>query len=100
MDSGELLSDEMIMEMVAERLAEPDARARGFVLDGCPRTVHQAKMLAELLAPTTSTPLSTSRSRRPGACAPGRPAGLLGLRHQLLDLGSAQDQLDLRHLLR
>jgi adenylate kinase len=49
MDRGELLSDEMIMEMVAQRLIEADVRARGFVLDGCPRTVTQANMLAELL---------------------------------------------------
>jgi len=49
MDRGELISDEMVMEMVAERLCEADVRARGFVLDGCPRTVHQAKMLADLL---------------------------------------------------
>jgi adenylate kinase len=39
------------MEMVAERLAEPDARARGFILDGCPRTTHQAEALAALMAP-------------------------------------------------
>ena len=51
MDSGELLGDDLIMEMVAERLAEPDARARGFILDGCPRTTHQAEMLAALLHP-------------------------------------------------
>jgi len=51
MDEGELLGDELIMEMVAERLAEPDARARGFILDGCPRTTHQAEVLAALLAP-------------------------------------------------
>jgi adenylate kinase len=51
MDSGELLGDDIIMEMVGERLAEPDARARGFILDGCPRTIHQAEMLAALLAP-------------------------------------------------
>ena len=51
MDSGELLGDDLIMEMVGERLAEPDARARGFILDGCPRTTHQAEMLAGLLAP-------------------------------------------------
>jgi adenylate kinase len=51
MDSGELLSDDLIMEMVAERLAEPDARARGFILDGCPRTTHQAEVLAALMAP-------------------------------------------------
>ncbi len=51
MDRGELVSDDLVMEMVAERLAEPDARARGFILDGCPRTVHQAEVLAALLNP-------------------------------------------------
>jgi adenylate kinase len=51
MDSGELLGDDLIMEMVAERLAEPDARARGFILDGCPRTTHQAEVLAALMTP-------------------------------------------------
>ena len=51
MDSGELLGDDLIMEMVAERLSEPDARARGFILDGCPRTTTQAEILAALLAP-------------------------------------------------
>src|SRR5476651_1045932 len=51
MDSGELLGDDLIMGMVAGRLAEPDARARGFILDGCPRTTHQAESVAALLAP-------------------------------------------------
>jgi len=51
MESGELLGDGLIMEMVSDRLDEPDARARGFILDGCPRTVRQAEMLATLLAP-------------------------------------------------
>jgi adenylate kinase len=51
MDGGELLGDDIIMEMVADRLAEPDARARGFILDGCPRTTHQAEALAALLIP-------------------------------------------------
>jgi adenylate kinase len=51
MDRGELLGDDIIMEMVADRLSEPDARARGFILDGCPRTTHQAETLAALLLP-------------------------------------------------
>jgi adenylate kinase len=51
MERGELLGDDLIMEMVAERLAERDARARGFILDGCPRTTHQAEALAALMAP-------------------------------------------------
>ncbi len=52
MDRGELLSDDLIMDMVAERLVESDVRARGFILDGCPRTVAQAERLAAILAPT------------------------------------------------
>ena len=51
MDQGELVSDELIMEMVGQRLAEADARSRGFVLDGCPRTITQAETLGELIAP-------------------------------------------------
>ncbi len=51
MDRGELLGDDLIMDMVAERLGESDVRARGFVLDGCPRTVAQAVRLSEILAP-------------------------------------------------
>jgi adenylate kinase len=51
MDRGELLGDDLIMDMVAERLQESDVRARGFILDGCPRTVSQAERLAEVLAP-------------------------------------------------
>jgi adenylate kinase len=51
MDQGELLGDDLIMEMVAERLGESDVRARGFILDGCPRTVTQAEKLASVLAP-------------------------------------------------
>ena len=51
MDGGELIPDELIMEMVAKRLAERDARARGFILDGCPRTTAQAQQLDEVLAP-------------------------------------------------
>lgn len=51
MDRGELLGDDLIMEMVAERLSESDVRARGFILDGCPRTVGQAERLAAILKP-------------------------------------------------
>jgi adenylate kinase len=53
MDRGELVSDELIMEMVGMRLAQADARSRGFVLDGCPRTISQATTLDELIAPGT-----------------------------------------------
>ena len=49
MKSGELLPDELIANMVGERLAEPDAASRGFLLDGYPRTVVQAELLDAIL---------------------------------------------------
>ncbi|MFN0172210.1 MAG: adenylate kinase [Bryobacteraceae bacterium] len=49
MAKGELVSDEVVNQLVADRLAKPDA-ARGIILDGYPRTVPQAKYLDELLA--------------------------------------------------
>lgn len=51
MDAGNLLSDEIIMDMVGERLKERNVSARGFILDGCPRTIRQAELLAEKLEP-------------------------------------------------
>ncbi len=49
MEHGELVPDELVERMVAERLAEPDC-ARGFILDGFPRTVKQAEWLDKHLA--------------------------------------------------
>ena len=49
MDRGELVGDGLIIGIVKERLARPDAQ-RGFVLDGFPRTVPQAVALDALLA--------------------------------------------------
>src|SRR4051794_33093868 len=49
MDAGELVPDEVTINMVRERLAEPDA-ADGFLLDGFPRTVPQAVELDKILA--------------------------------------------------
>jgi adenylate kinase len=46
--AGRLVSDEVIIELVRERLNRPDAR-RGFVLDGFPRTVPQAQALDAML---------------------------------------------------
>lgn len=48
-DRGELVPDEVMLEVVAGRLRQPDA-ARGFVLDGFPRTVPQAEGLERILA--------------------------------------------------
>jgi adenylate kinase len=49
MARGDLVPDEVVVGIVAERLEKPDARG-GFVLDGFPRTVGQAQALDDLLA--------------------------------------------------
>jgi len=49
MDAGGLVSDEIVNQIVSDRIAEPDA-ARGFILDGFPRTVPQAEALTRILA--------------------------------------------------
>ncbi|MGH7667492.1 MAG: adenylate kinase [Candidatus Dormibacteria bacterium] len=49
LDAGRLVPDEVIVAMIRHRLAEPQADA-GFVLDGFPRTVAQARALQEMLA--------------------------------------------------
>ncbi len=49
MDAGDLVPDELIVKMAAERLAEPDAQD-GFILDGFPRTLEQAKALDKQLS--------------------------------------------------
>lgn len=48
MEAGDLVSDEIMLGIISERLAEPDA-ADGFILDGFPRTRQQADDLDELL---------------------------------------------------
>lgn len=49
MDAGELVSDAIVNAIVAERIDQPDC-ARGFILDGYPRTLPQADAVGAMLA--------------------------------------------------
>jgi adenylate kinase len=49
LDAGELVTDELVMEVVEQRLAHTDCKA-GFLLDGVPRTVKQAESLSTYLS--------------------------------------------------
>src|ERR1700677_1026759 len=49
MDAGKLVDDSIVLGMIRERLAQPDA-AKGFILDGFPRNIAQAEALTQLLA--------------------------------------------------
>ena len=49
MDGGQLVSDEIVLGMIQNRLAKPDAKS-GFILDGFPRNIPQAQSLDSMLA--------------------------------------------------
>jgi len=49
MDRGDLVPDEVMIEIISDRIAEPDC-AKGVILDGFPRTLAQADALGELLS--------------------------------------------------
>jgi adenylate kinase len=48
LESGQLVPDELMIELIRDRLAQPDSEA-GFILDGFPRTAPQADALGEML---------------------------------------------------
>jgi adenylate kinase len=51
LDAGDLVPDEVVIGVVSERLERSDTSHRGFILDGFPRTTHQAEALAGIMAP-------------------------------------------------
>jgi adenylate kinase len=51
MDKGELVPDEIVIDMVGDRLNKEDVKENGYILDGFPRTLPQAKALSEISLP-------------------------------------------------
>ncbi len=49
MEAGKLMPDELMIQMISDRIDQPDA-SKGFILDGFPRTVPQAEALDKMLA--------------------------------------------------
>jgi adenylate kinase len=58
MDAGQLVSDEIVLGIIQERVTRPDAR-KGFILDGFPRNLQQAESLDQLLT-SLGRPLNLS----------------------------------------
>ena len=54
MDSGQLCPDKLLIDMIQARIQQPDC-AKGFILDGFPRTEAQAEALDQMLAKTGKT---------------------------------------------
>ena len=62
MDSGALVSDDIIIGLVKERIAQPDC-ANGFLFDGFPRTIPQAEAMKTAGDPYTATESLVARFR-------------------------------------
>ncbi|MHB1445555.1 MAG: adenylate kinase [Acidimicrobiales bacterium] len=57
MEKGELIPDDVVLGVVMERLEQKDAKGRGYVLDGFPRTVNQAEALTARIGEVRDQPL-------------------------------------------
>ena len=81
MESGDLVPDDLMIALIRDRIAAPDA-ARGFVLDGFPRTVDQALALEQILKGNEKSVDFVVNLAVPEAVLIDRLAGSSGLEHR------------------
>ena len=79
MDRGELVSDELVNAMVADRLRQPDT-ANGYILDGFPRTLGQAEWLDAYLAAQPVRGPRNARSSHSGTEAGNLPVVAISIK--------------------
>lgn len=84
MESGELVPDDLMIELIRERLSAPDAAA-GFVLDGFPRTVDQALALEKMLSGNEKKLRAVVNLAVPDDVVTSRLAGRSGTEHRADD---------------
>ena len=63
MNRGELVPDQLVIDLIDQRIGAPEC-ARGFILDGFPRTIAQARALDALLAERRYESRRRDRTRR------------------------------------
>src|SRR3954470_9534316 len=74
MAAGKLMPDELMIEMIADRISKPDC-ATGFILDGFPRTVPQAEALDRMLEDQVLKPEHVIEMKVDGSALVGRITG-------------------------
>ena len=101
MDAGELVPDEIVVGVVEECLAPGGPLDDGFVLDGFPRTLHQAQRARpRARRPPARRRDQPRRAARDRARPPRRPAGLRELPARVPREHAADVRLDVRHVRR
>ncbi len=90
MTAGELVPDEIVLEIVKERLSRPDV-SRGYILDGFPRTVSQARELDSFQAPDAVIYLALSQEEAARRLEGRRSCGKCGAQLNIYLQESAED---------